>query len=402
MDDDYVKTVMNAVKAADGNKTRAAQTLGLTRSAVRRAIAKAQHVEAPRQNPLEMRRQNQTEADLRNRVQQLEKQLIAEQDFRNQIETLHVARVEPAVWQPAKPLIGSRLSLTPVLFTSDFQVGEVVEPDEIEGMNEYNQDIFVERYQKMIDKTIMLADKHTGMTDCPGIIYLRGGDAINGEIHEELRETNDLSSVPACRLLHMHEKEGIKRLKARFGRVRVISLPGNHGRQTIKSHSKGYSFRNFETLLSWWLATSFEDDPNVSFWTAKSADAFFQVEGWNWLMSHGDRLGSRGGQGFIGPAATIARGHKKLYSDWAQTGRHIDHILTGHFHTCLRLELGDANGALVGFNQYARDLRAKPDAPRQLLYFVHKDNMISHRFELQLGPMPMRKTPDTGFWGEAA
>lgn len=398
MNADYIKTVTDAVKAAGGNKTKAAQTLGLTRSAVRRAMAKT--TSAPTQNPLEARRQAQTESELRNRVQQLEKQLIAEQDFRKQIESLHVARVEPAVWQPSKPAIASRLTLTPVLFTSDFQVGEVVHPDEIEGINEYNQDIFVERYQKMIDKTIMLADRHTGMTDCPGIIYLRGGDAINGEIHEELAETNDLSSVPACRLLHMQEKEGIRRLKERFGRVRVISLPGNHGRTTRKPHSKHYAFRNFETLLSWWLATSFEDDPDVSFWTSKSADAYFQVEGWNWLMSHGDRIGSRGGQGFVGPAAPIARGHKKLYSDWTQTGHRIDHILTAHFHTCLRLELGDANGALVGYNEYARDLRARPDAPRQLLYFVHKDNMISHRFELQLGPMPSRKTSDTTFWEE--
>lgn len=340
-------------------------------------------------DPLEQRRIQTLISGLKNRVKVLEESLIVARDAQAAMESLHIAQMEPAKWL-AKPNIARPANLTPILFTSDFQVGEVVRPEEIDGINEYNQDIFVKRYQTMIDKTISLAERNTGAKAFSGIVYLRGGDAINGEIHEELAETNDLSSVPACRLLQRQEREGIKRLRDKFKRVRVISLPGNHGRVTKKPHAKRYSERNYETMLTWWLADHFDSDPNVQFWTPPSGDAWFEVEGWAFLASHGDRMGSRGGQGFIGPAATIARGHQKLYQNWTATGRRVDCILTGHLHTSLKMSLGFANGALVGYNEYARDFRAMPDAAKQWLLFVHKEQMISHQFEIQLSKRPKR------------
>jgi hypothetical protein len=280
--------------------------------------------------------------------------------------------------------------LTPLLFTSDYQCGEVIRAEEVDGINEYNQDIFCERYQLMIDKTISLAAQNTGATEFPGLVYLRGGDAISGEIHDELAETNDLSAIPAGRLVFQQEREGIKRLLDKFGKVRVISLPGNHGRTTFKSYSKGYAIRNFETMISWWLADSFSDNPNVTFWTPMSADAVFQVEGWYGCLSHGDRMGSRGGMGFVGPAATIARGHQKLFQNWTATGQKIDFIMTGHLHTSLKLERGYANGSLAGYGEYARDLRALPAAASQWLLFMHREQMVSHAFELALSKRPRR------------
>lgn len=342
---------------------------------------------------LEARRDKNLITSLRANLKAMEERAVAAEDKIATMDALHMARVEPAEWL-AVPAIKSVLSLTPVLFTSDFQCGEVVRPDEIDGINEYNQDIFCQRYQTMIEKTIMLATENTGATEFPGLIYLRGGDAISGEIHAELAETNDLSAVPAARLVFQQEREGIRRLRDRFGRVRVISLPGNHGRTTFKPHAKGYTERNFELLISWWLAESFQDEPNITFWTPKSADALFDVEGWNGLLSHGDRMGSRGGQGFIGPAATIARGHQKLFQNWTATGSRVDFILTGHLHTSLKLERGYANGSLAGYGEYARDLRALPDAAKQWLFFFHRETMVSHQFELLLSPKPRRFVTD--------
>lgn len=330
---------------------------------------------------------------LRARAKALEAQVIAHQNWQAKVDRLHAADVRPASWPKPRPPSKKNI-LTPILFTSDFQVGEVVRAAEIENINEYNSDIFAQRYQTMIEKTIMLAERNTGATGFNGIIYLRGGDAISGEIHEELAETNDLSAIPAVRLLQQQERAGIRRLKEKFGRVRVISIPGNHGRTTKKSHAKRYAERNFETMLSWWLASSFESDPNVTFWTPASGEAYFEADGWNFLLSHGDRMGSRGGQGFIGPAATIGRGHRQLQNNWARTGRPVDLVLTGHLHTSLKLEMGYANGALAGYNEYARDLRAIPDAAKQWLLFAHPQEMISHAFELRLSPMPRRALMD--------
>jgi hypothetical protein len=356
-------------------------------------VEKPPKPEVESRDALDARRDKTLISALRANLKAMENRAAEAEDRVEQMESLHKARVEPTEWL-VSPRISSGLSLTPMLFTSDYQCGEVVKSDELDGINEFNQDIFRQRYQTMIDKTIALAEKNTGATEFPGFVYLRGGDAISGEIHQELAETNDLSAVPAAALVWEQEREGIKRLKAKFGRVRVISLPGNHGRTTIKPHAKGYSLRNFETLLSWWLASSFADDPNVKFWTPKSADALFEVEGWNVLMSHGDRMGARGGTGFIGPAANIAKGHFKLYQSWNRTGAHVDMVLTGHLHTSLKMELGYSNGSLVGFNEYARDLRCTPDAAKQWLFFMHAEQMVSHAFELQLSAKPRRSVLD--------
>ena len=326
--------------------------------------------------------------ELRSENHMLRQELMAAQDWQEKYRSLAADDPDPVHWRT--PDLHTGTELIPILFSSDFQVGEVIRPDEIDGINEYNMHVFAERYQLMIDKTINLAEHHTGAASFPGAIYLRGGDAISGEIHEELAQTNDLSSVPALRWLRQHERDGIKRLRDKFGRVRVISIPGNHGRTTHKPHAKGYAERNFETLLSWWLADAFEDDPRVTFYTPISGDALFEVYRWKFLMSHGDRTGSRGGQGFIGPAATIARGHQKLMSNYALTKRDIDCILTGHLHTSLKLSHGYANGSLAGYSEYARDFRATPDAPKQWLLFGHDETMVSHAFELQLGPLPRR------------
>lgn len=340
-------------------------------------------------DPIDLRRARDQATFLRRRVAELETQLIDREDAYKQVVQISRAVVDTAEWMPAPAVLRGN-TLLPLLFSSDFQCGEVIKAAELDGMNAYDKDIFAERYQLMIEKTINLAEHHTGASSFAGAIYARGGDAISGGIHAELAETDDLSSVPAVRWVMQQEREGIRRLRAKFGRVAVISIPGNHGRNTFKSHSKGYVEHSYETLLAWWLQTQFDDDPNVTFTTPKSGDAYFDALGWKFLLVHGDRMGSRGGAGFVGPAATIARGHKKLYDSWTTSGMAVDRILTGHLHTSLKLERGYANGAMSGYNEYARDLQCFPDAAKQWLLFISEKICVSHAFELQLSDPPKR------------
>ena len=300
--------------------------------------------------------------------------------------------VEMPIWQWTNkaPTIAKQSVLVPILFTSDFQTGEVIKADELDGMNEYNSEIFRERYQLMIDKAIDFADHYVGKAQFPGFFYLRGGDAISRGLHPDLAETDDLTTVPACKLVVETEFNGIRKLRSKFKNVRVISIPGNHGRTSEKPRSKGYVDLSYETMLTHWLAAKFENDAGVTFSTPRSGDAYFEVLGHNFLMSHGDRMGSRGGQGYIGPIATISRGHSKLYSNYAMSGRPVDKVLTGHLHTECQTELGFANGSLAGYSQYARDFRARPAAAKQWYFFSHKDHCVAHQFSLKLSAEPRR------------
>lgn len=419
-------TIWESLKALVeyGSITSAARALGIPRSTLRRRLAVAAlrypgviHAgvnqadwakglplpEQPACTPLteaasalptyeerivQARERNRIE-ELTERLKKTEQHVITLQDENSVLKQLKGLHLSGVPWV-GSPQVMDRTTLVPLLFTSDFHVGEKIIAAELDGMNSYDMDIFASRYNTLIERTIDISEHHTGPSDFPGIFYLRGGDAISGQIHEELRETNDLSAIPAGKWLLRHEREGIKRLKAKFGRVRVISIPGNHGRHTLRPRASGYMTTNYETLLSWWLASMFDDDPNVTFYTPESGDAWFEVLGHAFLLSHGDRMGSRGGMGFVGPAATIARGHQKLYTSWSLTGKQVDYILTGHLHTSLKLEYGYGNGSLVGYSPFAQSIRAKPDAAKQWLLYVHAKRGVSLPFEIQVNDRPIR------------
>jgi hypothetical protein len=97
--------------------------------------------------------------------------------------------------------------------------------------------------------------------------------------------------------------------------IRVYSVPGNHGRMTIKPQSKGRSAGSLDLLAMDFAEATTRGArlKDVTFYKAISPDCYFSTYGWHWLLTHGDAMGGRGGgTGFIGPMATIIKGHRKL------------------------------------------------------------------------------------------
>lgn len=334
---------------------------------------------------------------LTRRIKELQRELNDAEDLRTSVAGLTKSEIRPAKLNAATKKSDS--DEVPVLFTSDFQWGEVVRPEEIDWLNAYNKEIAAERYANLIDRAIKICESHE-THKYPGIIYLRGGDAISGEIHGELAETNSLSAIPAIQDLAEHEAAGIERLADHLGRVRVISVPGNHGRTTLRPRSKGYSDFNFETALAWYLESYFRNDKRVEFWTPKSGDAYFKVFGHRVLLTHGDRIGARGGTGFLGPVATITRGMKKTVDSYSRVGRLVDLMLVGHFHTPLMLDQGFSNGALAGYTEYARDIRATPHDPSQWLFFMSPRIRVTAAYQVYVDNV--EPLTDSDAWFEVA
>jgi hypothetical protein len=310
------------------------------------------------------------------------------------LTSLRAAKPDALNWTMPKPTLQKRGVLMPCLVLSDFQAGEVIKPAELDGMNAYNIDIFHERYRLAIEKTIEFATHHVGAAEFPGCQYWQLGDVISGGLHFDLSETDDLPSVPSIRAVFQAECEGIKQLRARFKRVHVVRINGNHDRTTPKPRSKNQAGLSFGTLLSWWLQTAFEGDPNVTFHVPASPDALVRVFDWNVVLQHGDRMGSSGGKGFIGTEATILRGHHQMFKSWSDGGQTPDMICSGHYHTETKTVRGYGNGSLAGYSQYARDLRAIPDAARQWLLFMHQSHKVTHNISLRLSEFPKRRMLD--------
>jgi hypothetical protein len=274
----------------------------------------------------------------------------------------------------------------PLLFQSDEQWGEVIDIEEMGGLNCYNRHIAAARYRRLIEGAIKCCLPPHSATPPPVFYYCMGGDSLSGSIHEELAETNDLSSIPAVRDYCANISWGIRTLREKLGcPVVVIRVPGNHDRTTPKPRHKKYVETSFDTLISWHLELMFAGDEDVTFLIPKENDAYFSVAGWNVLMTHGDMMGTGGGQGYIGAIAPISKGHRKLTETYLQAGKPVDCVLTGHFHVACETEYGFGNGCFPGFSEYARlRLRAKPSPPVQWLLHFHRQRFITTRRQINL------------------
>lgn len=289
------------------------------------------------------------------------------------------ATFKPAEWALPGRVVKKREHI-PYLLTSDFQIGEVIRAEETEHGYGFNTAIFRKRYRKMIDTTIYLSFHHAGENwTYPGIIYARGGDTISGGIHDELRETDDMTPLDACRVAFEEESAGILKLAEAFGRVDVKTpgAAGNHDRDTLKPRAKAAAGHSHDRLIAFMLQQHFRKDSRVHFQTSESFDVYFPIYGEHILLTHGDRMGSGGGQGFIGPLATIMRGAQKVIMEQAAIGRRVDRVDHGHFHTPNYSGWVLSNGCMPGYSEYAKSFRMRPSPPSQMLLYHHpKGGMV--------------------------
>lgn len=319
-------------------------------------------------------------------------------DVREKIYGLSAYAPDPPEWLSGKVNVG--MTGVPLTIWSDFHWGEVVRREEVGGVNEFNRAIAKARFKKLVDGTIELAMHHMVKPDYPGIVICLGGDMISGNIHDELRETNDGPVQQS--LLEVQEQliSALGRMADIFGRVFVPCVVGNHGRNTLKPRAKNRVYESYEWNLYCQLERWFADDSRIQFLIPGETDAYFRVFGHRFLLTHGDTLGVKGGDGIIGAIGPIVRGATKVGRSEAQIGRDFDTLLMGHYHTYI--PRGDAapvlvNGALKGYDEYARlMLRVPYSRPCQALIFVNQKYGITAQWAVYLEPRA--KSSDTSEW----
>ena len=121
---------------------------------------------------------------------------------------------------------------------------------------------------------------------------------------------------------------------------------------------------------------------------ASGPDLRYPVLGWPVLQTHGDQMGSGGGQGFAGPDLPIVRGSKKIQLSAGAIGEQYHLILSAHYHTSSNPGSTLANGSIVGYPEYIQTLRAAPDVPRQWLGLIHEKWGLRERMPIALEDPP--------------
>jgi hypothetical protein len=279
-----------------------------------------------------------------------------------------------------------------LIHLSDLHCGEVVRLEEAAGINEYNPDVFRRRLRRMIDASIRILPRWSSDCELKGVVVALNGDLISGDIHAELRETNALTSHEQVALATDELAAGIRKLADQFDAVLVTVTPGNHGRSTEKTHAKRMAALSYDVMIGNILAREFANDARVTVNTASGADIVFPLFGWSVLQTHGDSMGTGGGQGFAGPELPIVRGGKKIKLSGFATGERYDIILVGHYHTSSNPGAVLANGSMIGFNEYAVRIRATPEPPQQWLALIHERWGLRERVPVVLeDPEPPRR-----------
>jgi Bacterial regulatory protein, Fis family len=367
------------------DKKKAAKALGISRTTLYERLAGAEdQAEGPPPDPILLRRLRDEVADLRASLLFAERRAAAAENIRETVIGLHALPEPPISFPPRHK--GKVTAETVVLMLSDLQWGEVIDKSAMDEMNSYDGSIAARRLGRWTNTVIDLLTKHWAGPKPDRIILILGGDLISGGIHLELSKTDELRPLPAVRDVASHLRHAILTIKANVEcPIVIISLPGNHGRMTVKPESKEVVKTSLDILVSDFLEMGLRNQKGITFTAPLSPDAVFAVYGWRILTSHGDKIGSRGGQGFIGPAATAARGFKRMIADYAARGTHIDLIVIGHFHVPLQLEEGFVNGTLAGPSEFSRDGRYRPHPAMQLMFTVHPRRRIAQIRWIEVG-----------------
>lgn len=271
-------------------------------------------------------------------------------------------------WVVKKPK-GHNVTGIPTLLASDWHWGEVVDPNQIGGVNEYNIKIAQQRARAFIETSIDLLKNRFNNPKYEGVVFALGGDMFSGNIHDELATTNDMEVMPAVLDLWGTLVWCIEVLADEFGKVFVPCVSGNHGRNTHKIQNKNRNYTNFDWLLYQFLNKRFENDKRVNFFIPDGSDAYYQVYGYKYLLTHGDQF--RGGDGVIGCLGAIIRGDHKKRSRNAQIDQEYDTMLIGHFHQLIQLQRLIVNGSLKGYCEYAYSNNFGFEPPRQALWITH-------------------------------
>lgn len=278
------------------------------------------------------------------------------------------------------------------LFLSDIHAGEVIKAEETLGINAYDLDVCAARIKRYFEAAITIAPRWASDTECVGAYLALGGDLTSGDIHEELVRTNALTAHEQVHFVVEHVGAGIRLAAKAFGAVHVVSVPGNHGRTTHKPTAKLYSQLSYDTLVASILAGEFKNDPRVTFQYGAAPDQVTPIFGRSVFLTHGDKLGTGGGQGFAGPLLPIVRGTKKVAAQQASVGRHADLILHGHFHHSANPGAVLSNGSVPGYSEYAGAIRAAVEPPQQWLFLMHSRWGLRERMPILLeDPKPPEK-----------
>jgi len=279
---------------------------------------------------------------------------------------------------------------TLVLVLSDGHHDQVVRPEEVGGIENYNFPISLRRGQTLVDSTIKFATQTLAGYQFRKLVVLSLGDSTSGSIHDAEKRSafgNQFKNDIAIGTFH---GAMLRDLAAHFSLVEVHCVSGNHGRVTTSKEYAGGPHRNHDYAIAKIAQSICFGQGNVRFNIPDSWSTTINIEGYGFNISHGDDL--PGGAPWsslskrIKRQAGIQRGQDS--SKPFCNGLETDYAVVGHYHT-LGFTEGNGystihNGAWLATDQYAYNKLGVAGVPSQWLFGVHQNHGVTWRLPVQL------------------
>ena len=277
---------------------------------------------------------------------------------------------KPAKWPaPKRQRRGTAVACS---MLSDCHWDEVVNLDEMRGVNKYDRRIAELRLRRWADKTIEMARDYTAGVDILGLVVPLGGDLVSGDIHDELKESNEATALETVVHWSAQLAAALSTVADHFGPVHCPTVVGNHGRTTRKPRAK----LRVKTNLDWLLVTStariLEGDTRITFDIPESADCAFEVLGTRFLLTHGDQVTGGGGIGGIWPPIKRLQARK-------QVNEPHDVLIMGHWHQLVQAATAGliVNGTNKGADEYSAVSNFPVEPPAQAWWLVTPEHGVT-------------------------
>lgn len=318
----------------------------------------------------------------KNKVAKLEEKKWKEKEFLEELKTVL------AVQRPLKPFRIPKLECghkaqEAVLLFSDCQIGEKIQKKET-GFIEYNIKIFEQRLKKLYVSLVNIVERHRKdhPVDCLNVFML--GDIVEG--------TGNIFRGQGSRIVTdvvEQSEEGVKMisnfirsLARHFKEIKIVAIPGNHGR--VRKKGEDLTYVNWDYMIYFILKHILSLHENIDFELIKQWWKIAEVLGWKFYLEHGEYIYKYWGISWYG----IERRDNRLLQMMRALKKEYDYYCIGHLHEAFEWDKARgeriANGSFCSGNPYAMRELALSTRPTQKLFGVHPQVGITWRYNIRL------------------
>lgn len=281
---------------------------------------------------------------------------------------LGTAPIAPPAWTLPPRDTGAHQGIIVAQLT-DTHWDEIVKPEEVLGLNAYDREIAQRRFRLWGEKVVTLPIQYMTGVDIAGVAVFATGDLFTGDIHAELKESNE-DKLYASVIFWVEETISVLELLEReYAAVSVSAVVGNHGRSTVKPVFKGRAHSNIEWLF-WRVVQSRMGDrgSRIAFNVSDAMDLNVSLYGRNHLLTHGDQF--HGGTGIAGAYSPLSLGQHRKSVRQLSAGMPMETMVMGHFHQLINLPGLEVGGSMKGYDEYAFGLNLRPEMAKQNMWLT--------------------------------